>query len=309
MHRNTSPFSLSLYLYINSISLFEISIRFGYLYMIPLYIDVFDKEKWMEAGMYKIEDVPCFVGTDEEKQGDSVFVILPSDHMLEAEAFGAEVKYGKKPEETRTGSYVCERLEEVLSLPEMDFERGRMREIMERCSQIENGQENKRVLLELSGPFTILNGLMDIKIAYKAMRKQPELMEAVLERLKKEQLRFLMRAKEAGVRFFSYGDAPGSLTMLGQSGLEMVTHKFTIDFLKKAEHEIRDDGLMILCPKVSAALKGLKVVETISWSLPEEMTYEKICRSLAGKGYLSGQICLNALQVLIKNGKIEVLKL
>ncbi len=54
-------------------------------------------------------------------------------------------------------------------------------------------EAGEHVVLQVSGPLTILNVLIDAKYVFKAMRKKPELMKEVFWKLGAEILRFMVR--------------------------------------------------------------------------------------------------------------------
>ena len=44
-------------------------------------------------------------------------------------------------------------------------------------------EQGETVVLEVVGPITILNGLIDLRAVFKGMRKNPELMEKVFRKI------------------------------------------------------------------------------------------------------------------------------
>lgn len=64
---------------------------------------------------------------------------------------------------------------------EIDFSTGRIYEVLEACRILVEKGEN--VVLDVAGPFTVMNVLIDPVHIFKAMRKKPELMKEVFWRL------------------------------------------------------------------------------------------------------------------------------
>ena len=87
--------------------------------------------------------------------------------------------------------------------------------------------------LMISGPFSIFNVLIDPKYVFKAMRKQPELMQDIFQRIERELLTYIKIAVEYGVDMISYADSSGGVNILGPKMAEQVVMDFTYDFLKK----------------------------------------------------------------------------
>ena len=91
-------------------------------------------------------------------------------------------------------------------------------------------EEGEHVVLQVSGPFTILNVLIDAKYVFKAMRKKPELMKEVFWKLGGEILRFMEEAKKYGVDMISYADSSGGLNILGPKMAEQVWKILLMNF-------------------------------------------------------------------------------
>ena len=88
------------------------------------------------------------------------------------------------------------------------------------------------MVLQVSGPFTILNVLIDARYVFKGMRKQPEVMKKVFWKLGDEILRFMEEAKKYDVDLISYADSSGGVNILGPKMAEQVVEDFTFEFLK-----------------------------------------------------------------------------
>ena len=59
---------------------------------------------------------------------------------------------------------ICRTMEELLELPEIDFTSGRIHEVLLACQELRN--QGEQVVLQVSGPFTILNVLMDARYVF-----------------------------------------------------------------------------------------------------------------------------------------------
>lgn len=135
------------------------------------------------------------------------FCELPFCHTVEAEAMGGKVNYGNEIAGPRAGEYVCTSVEEILELPEINFEEGRIHQVLLACRELR--EQGKHVVLDVSGPFTVLNVLIDPKYVFKAMRKTPEIMQKVFDKIGAELLKYIEIAQEYGVDMISYADSSG----------------------------------------------------------------------------------------------------
>ena len=82
-------------------------------------------------------------------------------------------------------------------------------------------------MLEVSGPITILNVLIDIKQIFKGMRKDFEFMKSVFHKVGTQILSYIKEAKKYGVDFISYADSAGGVNILGPKMAEQMVEGFT----------------------------------------------------------------------------------
>lgn len=237
----------------------------------------------------------------------AAFCELPFCHTVEAEALGGIVNYGNETAGPRAKEYICTSPEELLALPEIDFSSGRIHEVLLACKALRD--EGEHVVLQVSGPFTILNVLIDAKYVFKAMRKKPELMKEVFRKLGGNILRFMEEGKKYGADLISYADSSGGVNILGPKMAVQVVEDFTYGFLKKAE-TLADDGTMILlCPKTAFALLGTGKARFCDLKLPGPMGYGEGCIEMIGKVKMAGQMCIKNVGYRLENGVFKAVVL
>lgn len=237
----------------------------------------------------------------------AVFCELPFCHTVEAEALGGIVNYGDEKTGPRAGAYICNSLEEVLKLPSMDLTQGRIREVLLACREL-SGQ-GEHVVLQVSGPFTILNGLLDAKYVFKGWRKEPELMKEIFWKLGGECLRFMEEAKGHGVEFISYADSAGGVSILGPKMTAQVMEAFTYGFLKEAEKFADERTMILLCPKTTLALLGTGRGKFVDRLLSGPMRYGEGCIEMLGKSAMAGQMCIKNIGYRLENAVFKEVKL
>ncbi|MEG1505799.1 MAG: uroporphyrinogen decarboxylase family protein, partial [Lachnospiraceae bacterium] len=220
----------------------------------------------------------------------AAFCELPFCHTVEAEALGGIINFGNDKTGPRAKEYICTSVEEVLELPEIDFEKGRIHQVLLACQELR--RQGEHVVLQVSGPFTILNVLIDAKYVFKGMRKKSEVMKKVFWKLGNEILRFMEEAKKYEVNLISYADSSGGLNILGPKMLEQVVSDFTYDFLKKVEVVTKDQILVLLCPKTTFALLGTEKAEFLDRKLSGSMSYGEGCIEMIGKAKFAGHMCV-----------------
>jgi len=235
-----------------------------------------------------------------KRHDGAAFCELPFCHTVEAEAMGGVIQYGDEKTGPRAKEYICSSLEEVLSLPPIDFHSGRIHEVLLACRRLK--EQGEHVVLEVSGPFTILNALIDVKYVFKGMRKKPELVKEVFWKLGEQILAFMEEAKKYGAEMISYADSSGGVNILGPNMARQVAEDFTRDFLKRAEKIADEDTLLLLCPKTTFALLGLGMIVFKDRLLPEPMRYGEACIYMKGTAKIAGQTCMKNIEYRLDSG-------
>ena len=239
------------------------------------------------------------------------FCQLPFCHTLEAEALGGKIKFGDAITGPRASGYQYETLEEILELPELDPESNRcrrLRETLEACRKLE--AQGEHVLFLVSGPFTILGGLVNSDVLFRAVMKKKDLVLAVFQKLGRDIRKVMKLAEEAGVRYISYGDPAGGVNIVGPKVAAWAAKEFTASFLREADWELQPDTMVLLCPKTALALIGAGMAEWREWKLPEPMEYLEAAAYLNGTGGMridrhirfAGQDCINHVGHCLKDG-------
>ena len=231
------------------------------------------------------------------------FCCVPFCHTVEGEAMGATINLGDAVNGPRAKSYCCDSLESVLDLPDIDLSTGRISEVIKASAQLK--AEGEEVVLYLSGPFTILNVLVDPTKVFKTFRKKPEVMIDVFDKLEVQLLNYVKAMKNAGVTIVSYADSSGGLNILGPRFFEKTMEHFTVKFLEKLSDLLGDDGLVILCPKTTL---GLISSGRANWGfvnvLPK-ISYQESIIMAKGKAKFIGETCLKNTSYKVRNGMIR----
>ncbi len=233
----------------------------------------------------------------------TAFCELPFCHTVEAEAMGGNVNYGDSKAGPRGKDYICTDVEELLALPEIDFSKGRIHEVLTACRKLR--EQGEHVVLQVSGPLTVLNVLIDPRQVYKAMRKTPDLMKQIFWKVGEELVRFMETAKEYDVELFSYADSSGGVNILGPKMAEQVVNDFTYRFLKKVETVIDEHMMIHLCPKTVFALLGTQKAEFSNVKLSRAMRYDEACVEMIGKVKFAGQMCIKNVNYRLEDGMFK----
>ena len=237
---------------------------------------------------------------------ESSFCRLPFGHTAEAEAFGGQIRYnGEMP--PYISSYCCRSLEEILKLPEVDFTKGRLHEVLNACRQLK--EEGYPVLLELSGPFTILNGLLPTETLLRAVRKEPVQFAQAWKKMLMFLLVYLERILEYRVDIVSYADPLAGADILGPKRAADFAGALVYPFLKQAEAQTSKRALILLCPKISDSLVNAGVAVFQERNFKRTLSYGEAYLNSVGKIQFAGEICSKKEKQLLKNGSMKELKL
>lgn len=256
---------------------------------------------------YQHADSMVKIAYELKKQEGVSFCKLPFCHTVEAEAMGGIINMGDAHCGPRAKEYCCNSIEELLRLPEIDYSVGRIREVLKACAILRS--QGEHVVLMISGPFTIFSVLIDPRHVYRAMRRQPELMRSVFQKIEKELLRFVEEALKNQVDMISYADSSGGVNILGPGMAEQVVEDFTYDFIKKVAERTVGKALLLLCPKTTLALKGMGKAYCEEHELPEVLRYGEACVSAIGKVGIAGQMCIKNTEYRLKNRIFKEIRL
>ena len=220
---------------------------------------------------------------------------------------GADINYGDANTGPRARNLICTSAEDMLGLPEIDFSCGRIREVLEACRILE--QEGEHVCLEIVGPWTQMQSLMESRTVFKMYRKDPETTLAIMNKLGEQLLAYVDNARECGVEIITYSDSAGTLNILGPKMMAQTTHDFTAGFAKKLLEHIDDNMVVQMCPKIAYALIDTGCAEVKMHDLGEKVDFLEALLSLRGEVKMAGQACIKNIGVSVSSGRIQELVL
>lgn len=223
------------------------------------------------------------------------FCRVPFCVTVEAEALGAKIKLGDNRFGPRVEAYAYTTLEDLRSLPEIDFTKGRVAEVLGSVEYLYGAGES--VILNLEGPFTILASLMEPRVFYKAVRKERELVDAVIKRLEDSIFEYVVLGIQKGAEIISYGDPMGSMDVVGPKIYQEVVGIVTLSLLKRVEAHILKTGarvLVHLCGKTSISLENVGLCRMIIVDVSEGSNYGEALLEQLNKGAVKfiGNACI-----------------
>lgn len=223
--------------------------------------------------------------------------ILPFCHTLEAEAMGAQIRLDDGS--PRAGAPICRTIDELLALPSIDLDAPRLRATLQACQLLHS--EGEAVAFAVSGPFTILNSLVDLTVVFRAIRKEPQKFEMLISKLSDEILRFICAVRDSGADLVSYADSAATVGILGPRNMERITRDFTLPLLRKAGKIVGSEQMLVLCPKTALALIDCDCAQWQLHTLPHPMSYGEACLAMRGEVKIGGQCCIQSADTVLMN--------
>ncbi|OXX82580.1 hypothetical protein AVM15_17580, partial [Paraclostridium benzoelyticum] len=228
---------------------------------------------------------------------------LPFCTTVEAEAFGANINLGDEKNCPRSRDYAFSSLEELSKLDNIDFDNGRIKEVLESISILSS--KNEIVTLNVCGPMTIISLLVDLKYFYKGVRKNLECIDKLMNIIEDNIVNYIVKGYEKGAKIISYSDPVGDINIVGPKVYEEVVSKTTINILERASTCI-GEGVIHICGKTSSALFNLKKCKFTKVEYESCLTYgEAICNIIESKKVkIIGNNCMKRTQYNLKNSQI-----
>ena len=236
-----------------------------------------------------------------KEKTDKSLCRLPFCHTIEAESMGGLVNYSFDNFGLRMKDPIFDTIDHIRP---MNFDLERLQGTLYACHSLASQGEN--VLFQVSGPMTILTGVIRNDVLFRLLRKDTENLLARLERLSDDLLTLMKMAQNNGASFISYADPMGSVDILGPKFCQLITERFTYPLLKKAQESLDID--IVLCPKTAFALIGCGLAELEKVTLPHEMTYQQALVNMKGKLGLVGHTCINYAKT-ISDMELNTIKL
>ena len=237
----------------------------------------------------------------------SIFASLPFSNTVEAEAFGAEVIFQGKDQTPRIKNFICKTLDEILLLQTIYYQGGRIKEILLACGILK--KKGQCVLYELSGPFTILSGLIDLGVVFRSVRKDRETFFKVYQKLEEESLVFIRLLLKEEIKVISFADPAVSEDVIGKKDAERIIKEFTYPFLKKMNEEVKKKALIVLCPKITRLLLDMKLAQCKEVPCEEGLTYAEGCKRMIGQAEFIGSMCIHNEKMQWKDQRIRTISL
>lgn len=200
---------------------------------------------------------------------------LPFCATVEAEAMGADIKLGDKKNGPRVNNYVFNRVEELITIKEIDLCKGRIKQILDSVKNLSH--QNEMVSLNVEGPFTIIFSLIEPGIFYRGIKNNKEIIDQFMHIIEDNILRYTLAGIKNGAKIISFADPAGAMDIVGPRLYKDLSGKMSYNLLKKLQNKT-ETSIIHLCGKTSTAFEQLGFSQSEPVKYDESLTYgEAIC--------------------------------
>ena len=253
------------------------------------------------------EDI-AYISKGLKKYKNDSICKVPFCTTVEAEAFGGIINLGDLKSTPRVKSYAYNNLDELFNIKNIDFNKGRIKEVLEAVSILNN--EGEVVALNVCGPITIISLLIDLKYFYKGIRKNKDKINDFMKVIEDNIVNYIIKGYENGAKIISYSDPVGDINIVGPKVYEDIVSVTTLNIINRVSNKL-DDCVIHLCGKTSTALCNIGAYDFNKIKYNNKITYgQAICNLLDTKGVkIIGNNCMKKTPCKVKESIIYSISL
>ena len=173
------------------------------------------------------------------RETDTLAAVSLMDLSLEAEAFGAEVRFSAHEIPAVVGQLVSDEAEaESLEIPGLD--QGRISVFTEGIRLAKQRITDKPVIAGMIGPFSLAGRLMDVTEIMYICYDEPEVVHTVLEKATGFLIRYGQALKAAGADAMMMAEPLAGILSPDMAG------EFSVPYVKRIVEELQDDAFAVI---------------------------------------------------------------
>ncbi len=170
---------------------------------------------------------------------DTLAAVSLMDLSVEAEAFGAQVRFSAQEIPAVVGQLVSDEAEaEALEIP--DLEQGRIPVFVEGVRLAKQRITDKPVIAGMIGPFSLAGRLMDVTEIMYVCYDEPEVVHTVLEKAAQFQIRYGLALKAAGADAIMMAEP-----LAGILSPDMA-EEFSVPYVKRIIDALQDENFAVI---------------------------------------------------------------
>ncbi len=223
------------------------------------------------------------------------------DLSVEAEAFGAEVKYSEDEVPTMHGALI-ETEEEAQALVIPPVGAGRTGECVEGIRQAARTITDRPVMAGLIGPYSLAGRLLDMTEIMILCYEEPDMVQTVLEKVTDFLVEYAKAFKEAGANGILLAEPAAGL--LSPSLIE----EFSTPYVRKIIDAVEDENFLVIyhnCGNVEPLLPQMIQVNASAYSFGNAIDIEKALQALPADRLIIGNIDPAGI---LRNGTVDMVR-
>lgn len=220
---------------------------------------------------------------------------VPFCMTVEAEAMGAQVNMGTQQVEPHIDKIFLETISEWPKLTPIDLNTGRIKVVLEAIEILKKQNTNNVPIIgNLTGPISIAGSLMDMTALLKSFRKDPQIVDNLLNFITDNLIKFGRAQIKAGADAICIAEPSGTGEILGSAYFR----KFTVPYLNKITQALNASITIIhICGKLHGVYDLLPQLICDVFSFDAIVPVKEIRQVLQNKA-LMGNISTHALFVM-----------
>lgn len=217
------------------------------------------------------------------KMGVSVSLM---DLSVEAEAFGADVRYSEDDVPTMHGAMITdEEGADALKVPEVGA--GRTGECIKGIREAKELITDRPVMAGIIGPYSLAGRLLDMTEIMILCYEEPEMVETVLEKATAFLVEYAKAFKEAG--------ADGIVMAEPAAGLlsPNLIEEFSNPYVQKVREAVEDDNFLFMyhnCGNITPLMDKVKDLNALAYSVGNAIDMEDAMKGLPEDSLVIGNI-------------------
>jgi uroporphyrinogen decarboxylase len=173
------------------------------------------------------------------ERADSLVSVSLMDLSLEAECFGAEIRYFDNEVPTVIGSVVST-LEDAKRLKIPNIGSGRTTVYLDAIEKAVTMINDRPVLAGVIGPFSLAGRLMDVTEAMIYCYDDPDMVHTILEKVTQFIINYILEYKKIGANGVVIAEPLAGLLSPGLAA------EFSADYVKKVVDAVQDDSFIVV---------------------------------------------------------------
>ncbi len=223
------------------------------------------------------------------------------DLSVEAEAFGAKVRYSREEIPTVCGRLVqTEEDSQALSIPTVGA--GRTRECIKGIREAKSLIKDRPVFAGMIGPYSLAGRLLDMTEIMILCYEEPEMVETVLEKVTEFLTEYARAFKAAGADGIVLAEPAAGLLSPG------LIKEFSTPYVQKIQRAIEDESFVFIyhnCGKITPVIKEIREINASVYSMGNAVDLEDVLKVLPSDSLVIGNIDPAGI---IRNGTPEMIK-